>query len=257
MRPTLHVLLAILLAWLLAGCDLLESDPDEGPNDLGGNGNIELTQPGNKWGLYLDYEDFGPAFQGIEEDITVTSRNSDGVCTFEITLTFDTTATLALDTLLGTHTLPDNAKRAVLDLMLARYGATIDTTDKDNMKLRAVVKGKVTDKGIQEYISSRGDLSKPFTIVKYDASVGDVYEFKRDDGIKLRRTVMSKSTQDDFQVGFWMLKVIKVKEETIEGEDPLFDELWYIANHKFGLVGLEGRLKDGRPLRIIAFPPTL
>ena len=51
--------------------------------------------------------------QGIEEDITVTSRNSDGVCTFEITLTFDTTATLALDTLLGTHTLPDNAKRAV------------------------------------------------------------------------------------------------------------------------------------------------
>ena len=257
MKTTLHLLLALLMAGFVSSCDLLESDPEEGPNELGGDGTIELTEPGNEWGLYLDYEDFGPAFQDIEEDITVTSRTSDGVCTFEFSLTFDTTATLALDTLLGTHTLPDNAKRAVLDLMLGRYGATIDTTDKNNMKLRATVKAKVTDKGIQEYINSRGDLSKPFTIVKYDANVGDVYEFTRDDGIKLRRTVMSKSTQDDFQVGFWMLKVIKVKEETIEGEDPLFDELWYITNHKFGLVGLEGRLKDGRPLKVVAFPPTL
>lgn len=257
MKRFLNLLLIALVLSAPMGCDLLESDPEEGPNELGGNGTIELTEPGNTWGLYLDYEDFGPAFQDIQKEITVTTRSSDGVCTFEATFTFDTTATLALDTLLGTHTLPTEAKRVILDLMLARFGATIDTTDKDHMTLHATVKAKVTDKGIQEFFSSGGDLSKPFTIVKYDASVGDSYEFTRTDGTKLKRTVMSKSTQDDFQVGLWMLKVIKVKEETVGSEDPLFDELWYIANHKFGLVGLEGKLKDGKPLRIVAFPPTL
>lgn len=31
---------------------------------------------------------------------------------------------------------------------------------------------KVTSEGIQEFINSDGDLSRPFTIVKYDAEVG-------------------------------------------------------------------------------------
>jgi len=247
----------LVVAAMVAACDLLESDPEEGPNELSGNGTIELTEVGNEWGVSLNWDTFGPAFQNVQEDITVTHRTPDGVCTFEATFTFDTVATLALDTLLGTHTLPTEAKRLVLDAMLAKYGASIDTTDKDNMKLHAVIKAKVTDKGIQEYINSGGDLNKPFTIVKYDASVNDAYEFTRTDGTKLRRTVMSKSTTDDFPVGFWYLKVIKVRETTISGDDPLLDELWYVTNHKFGLVGLEGRLKDGTPLKITVFPPTL
>jgi hypothetical protein len=256
MKTTRTFLMMAALVLFATSCDLLESDSEE-PNELGGNGTIELTQPGNDWGISMNWEDFGPAFQGVEEDIKVTSRDNNGVCTFEATFTFDTVATLALDTMLGTQDLPDDAKRMILDAALAKYGATIDTSDKDNMTLRAVVKAKVTDKGIQEFINSQGDLSKPFTIVKYDASVGDKYEFTRTDGTKLRRTVMSKSTDDDYQVGFWLLKVIKVKEETVGSEDPLLDELWYITNHKYGLVGLEGRLKDGNPLRIVVFPPTL
>ncbi len=257
MKRVLNLVMIALLAGVPMGCDLLESDPEEGPNDLSGNGSIELTEVGNDWGVSFNWDSFGPAFQNVQEDIKVTARTPDGVCTFEATFTFDTVATLALDTLLGTHTLPTEAKRMVLDAMLAKYGASIDTTDKDSMKLHAVIKAKITDKGIQEYINSGGDLKKPFTIVKYDASVNDVYEFTRTDGTKLRRTVMSKSTTDDFPVGFWYLKVIKVKETTVSGDNPLLDELWYITNHKFGLVGLEGRLKDGKPLKITVFPPTL
>jgi opacity protein-like surface antigen len=252
--PRLLALLAVVL--LVSSCDLLDSSAEE-PNELGGNGTIDLTQVGNDWGVSLNYQDFGPAFQNVQEDIKVIARDNNGVCTFEATFTFDTVATLALDTLLGTQDLADDAKRMVLDAALAKYGATIDTADKDNMTLHVIVKAKVTDAGIQEFINSKGDLSKPFTIVKYNAGVGDKYEFTRSDGIRLQRTVTSKSTTDDYQVGFWLLKVIKVKEETVGSEDPLLDELVYITNHKYGLVGLEGRLKSGKPLRIVVFPPTL
>lgn len=256
MHVTQRIALIFTLALTVASCGLLESDSEE-PNELGGNGNIDLTEPGNDWGIYMNFDDFGPSFQGVQEDITVTARDANGICTFDLKLTFDTTASLALDTLLGTQDLPDDAKRGILDLVLARYGATIDTTDKDNMTLRAVFKAKVTDKGIQEFISSGGNVSKPYTVVKYDASVGDSYEFTAADGMRLKRTVISKSTTDDYQVGFWLLKVIKVKEESVGSEKPLLDELWFITNHKYGLVGLEGTLKNGKQLRMVVFPPTL
>ena len=252
---TFIAFLIVALLMLVPSCDLLESDAEE-PNELGGNPDIELTRVGNTWGVYFDVEDFGPAFNGVEEKVEIVA-NDNGIVTYDVTLTFDTTATIALDSVLGTKDLPEDTKMAILDVFLDRYGATLDTTDKDKMTIKAQVKGKVTDKGIQEFVSSGGDLSRPFTVVKYDAGVGDKYEFTRDDGMKLRRTVMYRSTQDDFQVGFWRLKVIKVKEEVINGEDPVFDELRYIANHKFGLVGFEAVLKDGKSMNLIFFPPTL
>ena len=113
---------------------------------------------------------------------------------------------------------------------------------------------KVTAEGIQEFVSSKGDLSKPFTIVKYNANVGDKYEFTNSDGVKITRTVTYKSTTDDYQVGFWYLKVIKVEETR---EDPLTEKITYITNHKFGLVGVLLEPKAGKDIRVSVFPPTL
>lgn len=255
MRSYLSLFLGAALLLTTTSCGLIESST-EGPNELGGDGNIDLTEVGNKWGVSFDMQSFGPGFSGVEEDIQLV-QNDNGVITLDATLTFDTVATKALDTLLGVQELPYSVKMGILDVYLARYGATIDTTNKGSMKLKATLRGKVTDRGIQEFVSSGGNTSRPFTIVKYDAAIGDSYDFTLDDGTKKKRTVMSRSTTDDYPVAFWLLKVIKVKEETVGSDDPLLDELWYITNHKYGLVGIEGTLKNGKPLRITVFPPTL
>jgi hypothetical protein len=255
MRSYLNMLVGTALLLATTSCGLIESST-EGPNEMGGDGNIDLTEVGNSWGVSFNTETFGPGFSGVEEDIKLVS-NENGVITLDATLTFDTVATKALDTLLGVTELPQSVKMGILDTYLARYGASIDTTDKGSMKLRAILKAKITDRGMQEYFSSGGNTSRPFTIVKYDAAIGDSYEFTLDDGTKKKRTVMSRSTTDDYPVAFWLLKVIKVKEETVDAEDPLLDELWYITNHKYGLVGIEGTLKSGKPLKITVFPPTL
>ncbi|MBI3258309.1 MAG: hypothetical protein HYZ54_02335 [Ignavibacteriae bacterium] len=102
-------------------------------------------------------------------------------------------------------------------------------------------------------MSSGGDLSRPYTIVKYSANVGDKYEFTDEDGIKVTRTVVSKSTTDDYYMGFWMIKVMKIEQVK---EDPVIDKITYITNHKFGLVGIILQTKNGKTLKISILPPN-
>src|SRR6056297_942203 len=75
------------------------------------------------------------------------------------------------------------------------------------------VEGKITDKGIYDYVYSNGDKNKPFTLVKFDAKVGDKWEFNVGNK-KVVREVVRKSTEDDTEYGFWLVKTIDV-EETI------------------------------------------
>lgn len=254
-RSLTALLFGFAIIALTPGCGLLDSS-EEGPNEMGGNGNIDLTQVGNKWGISFDTQTFGQGFSNVQEDIRLV-KNENGIVTLDATITFDAKAARALDTLLGTTGLPFSTKMIILNAYLERYGATIDTTNLSAMKLRATLKAKVTDQGIQEFFSSGGNTSRPFTIVKYGAAVGDAYEFTLDNGTKVKRTVMSRSSTDDYPVAFWLMKVIKVKEELVGADDPVIDELWYITNHKYGLVGIEGTLKNGKPLKITVFPPTL
>jgi len=81
-----------------------------------------------------------------------------------------------------------------------------------------------------EGIASVKGLS-PGIIVKYDAKVGDTY--KTDDG---ERKVVSRSTDDDYFYGFFMIKVIEVEENL--NKDGI-KTIRYWANHRFGLVGIE------------------
>jgi hypothetical protein len=113
---------------------------------------------------------------------------------------------------------------------------------------------KVTSEGIQEFVNSKGDLSRPFTIVKYGAAVGDKYEITNTEGVKVTRTVTYKSTTDDYGIGFWMIKIIKVEETK---EDPFVEKVTYYTNHKFGLVGIVINTKTGKELKLGIFPPTL
>ena len=90
---------------------------------------------------------------------------------------------------------------------------------------------KLTDKGIE----SVSGLATG-TIVEYDAKVGD--EYKTSDG---KRTVVSKSSEDDYMYGFFMIKVIEVEENL---NNFGVKQIRYWANHRFGLVGIEFTFDD-------------
>jgi hypothetical protein len=241
-------LLLFSLAWI--GCS---EDEDPATDQLGGETNLELTQVGGQFGVSLSADQYVPEFQNLKDSITVT-RNESGNVTLHAVLRFDTAFVRGLAQSLGVGELPLAGQQAVLDTYLKRFSATLDTTNKNAMVATADVKFRITSEGIQDYVNSRGDVSKPFTIVKYSANVGDKYETTNADGIKVTRTVMYKSTTDDYPVGFWLFKVIKVEETK---DDLFIDKITYVANHKYGLFGVLVKTKTGKELKLGVFPPTL
>jgi len=242
------------LALVLSGCDLFTKD-EPGPNDLGGNTNLELTKVGNTFPSYFENEDGSsiPALDNVKDSIWI-SKNDNGIVTTNYQFTFDQVALAYADSLLGTSSLPLSTKLTVLDKYLEKYGATIDTTDKNAIKVRGTFLSKNTSEGLQEFINSRGDLTKPFTVLKYGDGVGAKYEFTDKDGIHITRTITSKSTTDDYPVAFWLLKVSKVEERK---DDPFIDHITYVGNHKYGLVGVQIAMKNGKKFVMGIFPPTL
>ena len=248
---TISSALSLSLLMLWAGAC---SESSTGPNDIGGETDLELTEVGNTFPVNLSTENFIPGIDQLEDSIVITGRD-DGIVSVHARFTFDSVFVEGLDSALGTSELPDAAKRAILDVYLDRYGATLDTTNKEEMTLDVDGKLKVTSEGIQEFISSDGNLSRPFTIVKYDAEVGDTWNFTAADGTVITRSVTYRSQTDDYPVAFWMLKIIKV-EETRE-DDPLIEKITYYTNHKYGLVGMEVLTKNGKTLTVGILPPTL
>jgi hypothetical protein len=99
-------------------------------------------------------------------------------------------------------------------------------------------KYRVTTKGIQSVY----DDGTNFTLVKYDAEVGDKYTLKRD-GQNLVREVTQKSTEDEYYWNGWLLKTITVKETG--RAVPGLSEAELVFNHRFGLVGYTLIFEDG------------
>ncbi|MBN8573221.1 MAG: hypothetical protein J0M05_04860 [Candidatus Kapabacteria bacterium] len=97
-------------------------------------------------------------------------------------------------------------------------------------------------------------MSKPFTLVKYSAIVGDKYEFTDNDNVKITRQVVYKSTTDDYDIVFWKIKVLKVEETK---DDPIVEKIVYVANHKFGLVGVMVHFKNGAIAKLGLVPSNL
>ncbi|MFN8361615.1 MAG: hypothetical protein U0264_17035 [Candidatus Kapaibacterium sp.] len=229
---------------------LVACETATGPNDIGGETKLELTEVGGKFPIYIGTEPYTPALEKFQ-DSTIITKNDNGMVTFFHYSTFDSVFARALDTALGLQVIPSSLKLTVMSSYLKKFGATLDTTNKAKMSIRAEFKARITSEGIQEYFSN---ASEAHTLVKYDWSVGNVYEFTNSDGIKVKRTVASKSTTDDYVLGFFKVKVIQVEETK---EDPLIEKITYIANHKFGLVGVLVKTKNGKQTELSIFPPNL
>ena len=229
----------------------ISCEESENPNSLSGDTEIQLTEPGNEIGIFFNMEGIdNPVVNNISDSVIIKSRDN-GIVTTWAHFSIDEESLLKIDTIFGTQNIDKNLKRQVLDIYLDRFGAEIDTSDKENMWLEAEWTLKVTSKGIQDFTYSGNDLNKPFTIVKYNAKVGDKYTFKTEDGSEITREVVRKSKDDDFELGFILVKVIEVEETR---DDPMIDKITYYANHKLGLVGIKADLKNGNEGMMKLYP---
>lgn len=95
------------------------------------------------------------------------------------------------------------------------------------------LKFKVTKEGVE----SEND-SYPGILVKYDSKVGDKYSA----GSGVKREVISKSTDNDYPYYFYDIKVMKVEESP--SVIPGIKKIVYVANHKFGIVGVDVTFDD-------------
>jgi len=110
---------------------------------------------------------------------------------------------------------------------------------------------KQTTDGIESYF----ELG-PGIIVNYSSSVGDTYPVG-DTG--RTRTVVSKSTTDDYPYGIYNIKVMKVEEPipTTKSTSSLgVSKVTYWANHKFGLVGVQYDFVDGTTAKFPVYCST-
>lgn len=201
-----------LVAALLTSLNSCKKDDPEGPNDLGGETNIELTQVGNVSSAYMKFGNMDLP----SGEMTVTS-NDNGIVTYHMFV--DLTGS------------PDSA-------MLA--GVIPDEYKDADGNVSTEFTFKITSEGVQDIFKR----DRPWTIVKYDDGVGTTYPFTTDNGTELVRTITEKTGQDDWPMGFMYIKTTKV-EQMLPPTDKTAEKITFRANHKFGLVYIELQLKNG------------
>ncbi len=209
---------SIIAAALFAGCSSSTDPAQVDPSDIGSNTEIELTKPGNTWSATLRLN--GEAFSAPIS--VVSEKRENGITTIRFTI--DLTG----------H--PDSA--TIAGIVPSEY--------KDAQgRISSSIRMKFTTEGIQDY--SQED--KPWTIVKYDAKVGDTYTVTDPNGLVKKRTVVERTNLDDWSFGWFLIKTIKVEENLPAGDD-VASKIWYRANHRFGLVYMETFLKAGGSIRV-------
>lgn len=96
---------------------------------------------------------------------------------------------------------------------------------------------RITSNGFQS-VYAEGNL----TIVNYDAKVGDTYRLKRGNRT-ISREVTNVSKSDDYNWGGMLIKTINVEET---GRNlPGVSKIEFIANHRWGMVGILIQFEDG------------
>ena len=78
-------------------------------------------------------------------------------------------------------------------------------------------------------------------LVKYSSSVGDTYPIGNTGEV---RTVVSKTGVDDYPYGFFLIKTIQVEMNPMNLKSGGVDKYTFVANHKFGLVGVKVTFDD-------------
>jgi hypothetical protein len=227
-------------------------DNSTDPNVLEGDTNLPATEVGSEFGIYLEMEGDTKGVLGKVEDSVVVKSRENGITTLSAKFVFNGSILADVDTLLGIEVLREASRRDIVNHFLKRFDAQLDTSDTERMTVTTEIKVKATDQGIQDFVYSKGNTNKPFTLVKYGDGVGTKYSFETDEGLEYTREIVSKSTEDEYPLGFFYIKVTKVEES--QPDDPLLKKISYYTNHKFGLVGIELETINGKKAKIDIMP---
>lgn len=221
MKKIISLLSIAVLLMFLTSCS---TDPEnEDNNKLGGDTSVALGEVGNTGYTVIEMNGNYTRLDGIE-----ITENDNGIVNIHV----DTDIS-------GIPGLTN-----VSDVISSIYPAFQD----EDGKLVTDLKYKITSEGIQDYNNVDG---KPHTLVKYDSEVGDKYTLELANGNKLTRKVTAKSTQDDFQWGFYYIKTITVEQNSFA---PGIQKYKFRANHKFGLVFVEAVMEDGTSVGMYVYP---
>ncbi|MCO5252171.1 MAG: fibrobacter succinogenes major paralogous domain-containing protein [Candidatus Kapabacteria bacterium] len=242
-------LISVLALIGLFACDESSGPDKNGGNgviDIGGETELDLTKPGNEFKVII--EKGSPEFEKIKRSIKITSNNQ-GIVTTEGIAEISVEDFMTLKSKYMPDIISDNE---IFDYATKR-GITFDTNSTEGFKVGHDLKLKITSEGIQDFYLSKGDLSKPNTLVKYSSKVGDVYAFTCDEGIYRERRVVHKSSVPDWETNMGKLKTIRVEENL---KDFLIAEkVTFVFNEEYGLVGGILLLLDGEEIIINLFPP--
>jgi hypothetical protein len=165
-----------------------------------------------------------------EVGVTVESSSEPiaGVSNFTATVT-------ALKDGVSTYSGSATVTNAFLKNMVSNFpGVTIngDIVSITNMKIQQ------TKDGIKSMTGGGAGI-----LVKYDSNVGDTYPIGSTDKV---RTVVAKTGIDDYSYGFFLIKVIQVEDNPSYLKSTAgVTKVTYVANHKFGLVGVKVAFDDG------------
>lgn len=221
MKKNLFSFIILALAICCTSCNWFDSN--NGPaNELGGDSKIAINTVGNKFTPSISVDG---KYVSAESSIKIIeSVNGLNTIEFKVDLT-------KVPSLAGLNSIiPSNLKGS-------------------DGKLNFTTKVKMTDEGILDYSNSD---QAPFVAVKYDSNVGDKYTLKKSSGETITRTVVRKSTTDDYYWGGMIIKTIDVEQTDCY---PGIKKYQYFFNHKFGVVGVAITTEDGSVLRL-GFVPT-
>jgi hypothetical protein len=205
MKKFLVLLLSITIIVLCMSCDKLLNKDD--PTELGGDQSA-MSEVG----------------------VTVSSSSAPiaGVSDFNATVT-------ALKDGVSTYSAQATVTNSLLKNMVANFpGVTIngDNISITNMKIQQ------TTNGIKSLTGGGAGI-----LVKYDSNVGDTYPIGSTGNV---RKVVAKTGLDDYSYGFFLIKVIQVEDNPIYLKSTSgVSKITYIANHKYGLVGVKVAFDDG------------
>lgn len=164
-----------------------------------------------------------------EVGVTVSSSSMEiaGVSGFQAVV-------IGLDDGKSTYSASAVVKNPIIKNMVANFpGVEVngDVVSITNMKIQQ------TKEGIKSLSGRNAGV-----IVKYDSKVGDTYPIEGGRGV---RTVVSKTGEDDYPYGFMLIKTIQVEQTSFGLKSGGIEKVTYIANHRFGMVGVKVNFDDG------------
>ena len=181
-----------------------------------------------------------------DDDSTVLGGDQSPMGNIGVTVTSGTTAVAgasdfsasvtALANGVSTYTAQATVTNTLLKNQLANYPGIIvngNTVSISNMQIES------TTNGIR-CVSGPG----AGILVRYDSKVGDTYPVGSTGQV---RTVVSNTGVDDYPYGMLLIKTIQVESNPniLKSTNAGVTKITYIANHKFGLVGVKVAFDDG------------